>query len=171
MLDVLLAAALAVSIFNTLTFLWLGLTVLLLGEKGRWSSRMGALGLLLGAVFFVSHSMIIGRGATDTGSGMEFWWRLGWLPTVAAPLAWYTAMIRYAGLPPMRRYLHFALLAAMTVLGVTIVVLLLGDNPFRNYSALILGSNPPDAAPGVVSRLPRLVTSYLGFALLCYLLP
>jgi DNA-binding NarL/FixJ family response regulator len=90
-------AALAVSLFNTITLLWLGLTVLLNAERrtlGLWVS--GGM-LLLGSVFFLSHSAILGHGSDLFSQGINFWWHLGWFPVVYLPLAWYAVMLWYSG--------------------------------------------------------------------------
>lgn len=88
---------LAVSLFNTILLLWLGLTVILNTERRTWGVWLSGIGLLVGAAFFVSHSAILGYGFSFIGPGLNFWWRTGWLPVVLAPLAWYVAMLWYAG--------------------------------------------------------------------------
>jgi hypothetical protein len=49
----------AVSLFNTVLLLWLGLTVLLTGDRRRPATIAGGVGLLLGALFFMGHTLLI----------------------------------------------------------------------------------------------------------------
>ena len=55
-------AILAVSLYNTIVLLWLGLTVLLNSERRSLGVWMLGSGLLLGAGFFISHTAILGSG-------------------------------------------------------------------------------------------------------------
>ena len=79
------SATLALSIFITVMLLWLGLTVWLNGERGRLVVPLSATALLAAAIFFLSHTIILGRGFAATGEGMDFWWRLAWLPLPLLP--------------------------------------------------------------------------------------
>lgn len=89
-------AALAISLFNTVVLTWLGLTVLLTAERRHAGIWLSGGGLLTGAVFFLSHTAILGLGLYDPLAG-DFWWRVGWIPVILAPFAWYTVMLWYAG--------------------------------------------------------------------------
>ena len=55
-------AVLAASLFNTILLAWLGITVLLNSDRRRWGIWLAGGGLLLGAVFFVSHTAVLGQG-------------------------------------------------------------------------------------------------------------
>ena len=55
-------AIMAVSLFNTILLLWLGMTVLLNAERRTWGVWLAGGGLLMGGAFFVSHSAILGHG-------------------------------------------------------------------------------------------------------------
>ena len=90
-------AIMAVSLFNTILLLWLGLTVLLNAERKSWGVRLTGGGLLTGGVFFISHSAILGRGLHTASRGSDFWWHVGWLPVILSPVAWYVVMLWYAG--------------------------------------------------------------------------
>lgn len=90
-------AILAVSLFNVVVMLWLGLTVLLNAEHytgGVW--LMGG-GMLAGAAFFVSHTAIIGQEFTFNTDGLNFWWHIGWIPVIVIPAVWYVVILWYAG--------------------------------------------------------------------------
>jgi signal transduction histidine kinase len=54
--------------------------------------------LLLGAVFFVSHTAFVGLGLNQlTWRNMIFWWTGGLAPAIMLPYAWYIIMLWYAG--------------------------------------------------------------------------
>jgi two-component sensor histidine kinase len=97
---------------------------------------------------------------------MEFWWRIGWLPAVSAPLSWYATVIRYAGLAQARQRLHRRILLAFSVLGLAIVVLLVTDNPFATYRSLLVEQSP--ASEGGSQML---VWLYLGLNVAGFALP
>ena len=167
MLDLALLSRVAsgLSLFITFLLLWLGMTTLLAARREQAFARVAGLCLLLGAAFFLSHAMIVGKGPTTTGSGMEFWWRIGWLPAVSAPLSWYATIIRYAGLPERQRALHRRLWAVFALLGLVIVVLLVTDNPFVTYRSLLVGPS------GQAGASKPLVWLYLALMVAGFLLP
>lgn len=91
-------ASLSVSIFNTLILVWLGLTVLLNAQRRTWGVWLAGEGLLMGAAFFVSHTVLLSQNLTYTlNPGLDFWWRAGWWPVVLSPFAWYVLMLWYSG--------------------------------------------------------------------------
>jgi signal transduction histidine kinase len=90
-------ALIAVSLFNTILLLWLGLTVLLNADRRAWGIWLGGGGLLLGAVFFLSHTALLGLGLSFIGWNMIFWWTAGLVPALLLPFAWYLTMLWYAG--------------------------------------------------------------------------
>jgi signal transduction histidine kinase len=89
--------ALAVSLHNTILLLWLGLSVLLNAEKPNWGIWLSGGALLLASAFFVSHTVILMLGFTPFSRGLDFWWRLGWIPVIVLPFAWYLVTLWYAG--------------------------------------------------------------------------
>ncbi len=90
-------AIMAVSLVNVILQLWLGMTVLLNAERRTWGVWLAGGGLLLGATFFISHTAILGFGLDYISSGLNLWWRIGWLPVVGLPFVWYLVMLWYAG--------------------------------------------------------------------------
>ena len=77
---------LALSLFNVVVLLWLGLTVLLNVERrtgGVWLIGGAA---LLGSAFFAAHTAILSIASQTITAGLDFWWELGWLPLLALPL-------------------------------------------------------------------------------------
>jgi len=91
-------ATMAVSLFNAIILLWLGVTVLLNSDKrsiGIWAASGG---LLLGSVFFLAHTAIVGRGVIYLGwLSTLFWWTVAMIPAIILPYAWYVIMLWYSG--------------------------------------------------------------------------
>ena len=159
-------AGLAVSLFDTISLAWLGLTVLLHGKRRSAGTWLSGGGLLLGALFFVSHTAILGTGLARSGLGMDFWWWMSWGPAVVAPLAWYGLMLWHSGFHIRRPHPHRFYLGVVLLGAVAVMVLLFVVNPLPSYSDLV-GGDPAPLSPGA----PALLLSYLGLTLLCYLLP
>jgi signal transduction histidine kinase len=97
-------ALLFVSLFNAILMLWLGLTVMLNaehrlppGRSGRWGFWIAGASFLLGSIFFFAHTAVLALGFDQIFRGLEVWWRVGWLPLIALPFAWYAEMLWYAG--------------------------------------------------------------------------
>lgn len=90
-------AMLAVSLANVILLLWLGLTILLNAGQRTRGVWLASSGLLLGALFFISHSAILGYGLEWNSAGLNLWWRIGWLPLAILPFTWYMVMLWYAG--------------------------------------------------------------------------
>src|SRR5579884_1051395 len=67
-------AAIAVSVFNLITYLWLGVTVLLNGNRSSLVSWVGGVELLCAALFFLCHGALVGTGAPAGPSPSDFWW-------------------------------------------------------------------------------------------------
>lgn len=134
-------AMMAVSLFNTVLMLWLGLTVLLNANHRDWGVWLMGGGLLAGAAFFISHSAILGQELAMNLDGLNFWWRAGWFPVTVSPFAWYVAVLWYSGFwaaPPNRlKRRHRAPLWLMTLWLVALIALLLAANPIPAYEQLI----------------------------------
>ncbi len=165
-------ATLAVSLFNTILLLWLGLTVLLNAERRSWGIWLAGIGLLAGALFFVSHSTLLTHDPLILSRSIEFWWRAGWVPLIALPYAWYTLVLWYtgfwsspadAGEVRVRRKLQ-AGWGIATAVTVAVVVLLLLSGWLPTYGQLI---HFDLAATPTVGRMPLLIAGYPLYALLC----
>lgn len=161
-------AVLAVSFYNTISLLWLGMTVLLNGDRRSVGTWISGGGLVLGGILFISHSVILGRGLASSSLGMDFWWWMSWGPAVAAPLAWYGVMLWYAGFHPGRPHPHRAWLVGVVGLLATIVGALIMSNPTPSMSRLATGQRV--YFPNLVG-VPLLIVAYLVYSLLCYTLP
>jgi signal transduction histidine kinase len=165
-------ATMTVSLFDTLLLLWLGLTVLLNAERRTWGIWLAGGGMLMGGLFFVSHSAILGHGSTQLSRGMEFWWRAGWLPVVGAPLAWYAVVLWYSGFwGDPRARLHrrqrpwfvLAVLLALALLG-----LLLLAHPLPSFWQV--ARLDLEAAPSA-GGVPLVILVYPAYIVLCVVLP
>ncbi len=159
---------LAVSFYNAISLLWLGSMVLLIGNRRFAGTWVTASGLLLGALFFTSHTAILGRGLAETGFGMDFWWWVSWTPAAAAPLAWYVSMLWYTGYRPNRPHPHRAWLLLVGGLVVGVLLLLLFANPLPSYQ--FVAGRSILVTPSI-GDFPILILVYLAYSFLCYLLP
>src|SRR6187399_3170243 len=90
-------ATVAVSLFNTMLLLWLGIVVVSNSDRRSWGIWLASAGLLCGGIFFLIHTAILARGLREATTDLDLLWHLGWLPIIAAPLAWYVVMLWYAG--------------------------------------------------------------------------
>jgi anti-sigma regulatory factor (Ser/Thr protein kinase) len=124
---------------------------------------------MLGGAFFVSHSAILGYSVTGIGQGLNFWWRVGWLPVVISPPAWYVGMLWYAGYwdrangpSPLRWQRPW--LIAMLLLAIGLMGLLVFANPLPSYTQLIqlrLSATPE------LGGIPLLILIYPLYIVLC----
>jgi signal transduction histidine kinase len=90
-------AATGFSLFNTILLFWLGTTVLLNAERRAWGIWLAGGGLLTAAVFFVSHTALLGQDLTSLAWSLRFWWYAGLALAVAMPLSWYLVILWYGG--------------------------------------------------------------------------
>ena len=167
-------AILTVSLFNTILLLWLGLTVFLNAETRVWGIWVASGGLLLGAIFFISHSAILGHGVSPITPGLNFWWQIGWIPIAALPLVWYVVMLWYSGFwrgqegtkPTDRKlYLRHRPWFYVTLLaGLTLIGFLLFTNPLPSFSQL---STEYLILTPSIGGIPLLVLAYPLYTLLC----
>src|SRR5690606_19263976 len=91
------AAIIAVSIFNASLFSWLGLTVLLNSDRRTWGIWITSSGLLLGALFSISHSAIVTLNIGMTWQSMTLWWIVGMVPVILLPFVWCLIILWYNG--------------------------------------------------------------------------
>ena len=165
---------LAVSLFNTILLLWLGLTVFLNAESRIWGIWLAAGGLLLGAMFFISHSAILGLGVSPITHGLNFWWQIGWIPVIALPLAWYMVMLWYSGFwdrqdgtelaesKLYQRHKFWFFLTLFTSLILTGILLFF--NPLPTFSQLAADNL---LATLSIGGIPLLILAYTLYTLLC----
>lgn len=155
----------ALSFFNTVALLWLGLTVLLNTERRTWGAWAGGGGLVLGGLVFAAHSSVVGRQFGTFDAELEFWWRASWLPFVGAPYLWYLVLAWYTGLLRVGR--QRAWLLVVTLLGLAALALLVIANPLPPYQELVRDwPRPVSSLIGV----PAVVLIYPVYSGLCVVL-
>jgi signal transduction histidine kinase len=152
---------LSTSLFNAILMLWLGLTVLLNARhrapesrSGAWGFWMAAGSLLLGGVFFLFHTAILGFDIRSLLPALNFWWRVGWITVAILPFTWYAVMLWYAGFWEegagnlFQRHRPWFLLCASSALA---------------WIALALTANPPPSISGLASYESGSAISSGGF--------
>src|SRR5262249_34267841 len=142
--------AIALSVFSLITYLWLGLTVLLIGDRRSKVTWVGGVGLLTAALFFLCHGALVGARVPDGPSPTDFWWRLAWVPGYAAPLFWAAIGLHYAGLTGFLRQLRLPALVVVAGLGgISAPLPLLKWSAFKSFGKFIflLWALPPLPGP------------------------
>lgn len=160
-------AAVSVSLFNTLLMVWLGLTVWLNAARRTAGVWLTSLSLFGGALFFVSHTAIVGQ-RLEARPGLDFWWQVGLWAVAGLPLAWYSVVLWHTGfwnpqpsaLRPRHRWPFVG--AGLALLGIGL--LLMRANPLPTFSqAIALDFSPAWNVRG----LPVLVLVYPVFSVFC----
>lgn len=135
-------AALAVSLFNTILFLWLGATVLLNADRRTWGIWLAGGGLLLAGFFFVCHSAILGFDFVQLSIGLRFWWYVGLVPAVVLPFGWYIMMLWYTGFwdsdkTAMRLRQGRWLILTLLLLGLGLAAVIIYANPVPTVASTL----------------------------------
>lgn len=164
-------AILAISLFNAVLLLWLGLTVWLTADQRNWGITMACASLLLGALFFMSHSVIIALGLPSLSwRSMVFWWGVATFPLIVMPFAWYVVILWYTGfwqqppLPVRQRQLYgfgitlLLLLAGLVSMGVGMAALTMPLTQTQTLRTMLRWS---------VAGIPLMAVGYSIFVLLC----
>ena len=124
----------AASLFNTILLFWLGWTVLLNAQKRNGGTWLATIGLLLGGIFFATHTAMLYSSIEELFVTVRLWWYFFFTPIVILPYAWYLLMLWYAGFWDdfsSRLYLrHRWSLALTTILMIALFAMLLFANPF-----------------------------------------
>jgi len=164
---------LSISLFDTILLFWLGLTVFLNAERhmdgrSRWGIWLAVGGLLMGAIFFISHTAIVGHEQSPITPGQEFWWRVGWIPIALLPYTWYAIVLWYSGFWEPgphdlkdRQWPWFLLLSGITVvlMGTLIVF-----NPVPSFLSI---AAPRFASQTIKPASLLWVLAYSVYLLLC----
>jgi hypothetical protein len=132
-------AAIGFSVFSLITYLWLGVTTLLMSERRSSVTWIGGVGLLFGALFFLCHGALVTSNASSVPpSSTDLWWRLSWAPAFAAPLLWAAIGLRYTALSGAWQRLRAPALIAVAGLGaVTVLLALLSWSSIAHYRDFI----------------------------------
>jgi hypothetical protein len=153
---------------------WLGLTVLLLGDRRAPVTWIGGVGLLIAALFFLCHGALVEAGLVTGAGPADVWWHLAWLPAYSAPLFWAAIGLHYVGLAGAWGRLRVLAMSAVAALGVVAALLALVNWPeiasygdFIRLLAISLGV--PGAAPSGANPLASPALPALGVAFVTYL--
>ena len=153
----------ALSFFNAVALLWLGLTVLLNAETRNWGSWIISAGLAVGGLFFMGHSALVGSDLGILNPQMEFWWRAVWLLLISQPYFWYLVIAWYSGALYSRR--NQVRLALVSLLGLVGLVLLVFSNALPSYGD-ILGRSPVSFP--ALGGLPVVLLLYPVYSMGCF---
>lgn len=171
--------AVALSIFNLVTFLWLALTVWLNGDRRSWVARMGVVGLALSALFFYIHALLIFEPLSEGGREFltpDFLWHLIWLPAIGVPYIWFAIGLHYASLinEGWRRRRPI-LLVSSGVLGCLVFLLLIANRSTFTFSGSLLllayGSAVGKMSGGLLSPIVWLPVLFLCYVTFCAIAP
>ena len=171
-------AAIALSVFSLITYLWLGVTTLLMSERRSLVTWVGGLGLLFGALFFLCHGALVAAGTSQTTPATtDLWWRLSWGPAFAAPLLWAAIGLRYTAVAGSWGRLRTPALVVVAGLGAcTALLTLLSWSSIGHYSDFIaildnsLRFKASDS-PHVSLWVPLLGVSFVIYVGACASLP
>jgi hypothetical protein len=164
-------AAIAISVFNLMIYLWLGLTVLLNGNRQSRVTWVGGIGLLAAALFFLCHGALVGAGVPAGPAPVDIWWRLAWAPAFIAPFLWAATGLRYADLTGAWRRMRAPALYIVAALGLLAALLTIPAwSAIANYGDFIrlldASLRLRHAAPPPAARTPALLM--LALALVIY---
>jgi len=159
---------LTLSLFNIVILLWLGITVLLYAAKRTLAVWLAGLGLVAGALFFVSHTAFIVQTATGAPPALTTWWPVGWMSLIYAPYAWYLAILWHAGYwgasAVQFRRRHRLQLGIVTLLGLGLLAIFATARPM--HANIVLAGRYFVTAP-LFLGMPLLVLVYPVFVFLC----
>jgi signal transduction histidine kinase len=176
-------AAIALSAFSLITYLWLGLTVLLLGNRRARVTWVGGIGLLIAALFFLCHGALVGAGAVSGAGPADAWWRLSWIPAFAAPACWAAIGLHYVGLSgtwSAPRKLAVAGLAVLAAAAVLLAILNWGAlNSYGDFIRLLAvvltgrehATDPAELRVLASPSLSALAVAFVAYVGACACLP
>ena len=166
--------AFALSLFNIVVPIWLGVTVLMSAERRSWGVWLAGGSLFFAGSFFVFHSALLFGALDHLLIDLNIPFFLGWVPIILLPFAWYLGMLWFSGFfentMGMLRRTH-------RVGGVLLLVLIVGVIALLIYNYSVSPFVPE------LTNLPRryflydgngehwylLFALYLVFLGLCYL--
>ena len=166
--------ALAISIFNLVSFLWLTCTVWLNGNRSSLIARVGAVGLGLSALFFFIHALLISTPLTITARLVtaDFLWHLIWLPGLGVPYIWFVIGLHYASLMNTNWQRRRPLLLLLTaLLGLIVLILLILNQATFTFAGTLrlLGDSDiiSDTGAQILSPLVLLPVLFLCYVTFC----
>lgn len=124
-------ALVAVSLFNTVLLLWLGLSLWLHADRRDPGAVLSTGGFLLGSLFFISHSALLLSKSWELTRSNTLWLSVAMIPVLVLPFVWYVVLLNHArwgtaeGAAIWRRHRPWVLLTSfILVLGFGGLVLL-----------------------------------------------
>ncbi len=132
----------SLSVFNALMLIWLSLTVFLNAERRNRGIYLISFSALIGAVFFISHTIILAYELTYFGTQqLNLWWTIGWMPVIFAPFLGYSIVLWYTGywdevVDNRLRRRHQYVYAFIRLLTLIIVVLMIFFEGLPTYTRL-----------------------------------
>lgn len=152
-------ALLAISLINTALHLYLALLIALNAERRSWGLWLSSGGLLVGGLFFVSHTAILGRGPSTFDDLSNAWWYLGLVAALLLPYVWYVAVLWYAGFwdAASVHKRHSVGLSVSSLIIIILIVLFITANPFPSYAQVIRLELTPTPS---ISGVPVLVITF-----------
>ncbi len=170
-------ALIAISLFNTILLLWLGVTVWLNAERRGIGTVVATFGFLLGSMFFISHSALLLSDTLTFTRSNTLWIALGMAPIVMLPVIWYMVLLWYAGFwsggdsDIRRRHKNWLALTTIILFAGLMSLILLGV-PFVPFLHPIAPSIWPlrEVLKTHVAGIPLIAIAYPLYVLLCVLL-
>lgn len=89
-------ALVAVSLFNTVLLLWLGLSLWLHADRRNLSAVLSSGGFLLGSLFFISHSALLLSKSWEFTRSNTLWLSVAMIPVLVLPFVWYVVLLHHA---------------------------------------------------------------------------
>jgi signal transduction histidine kinase len=171
-------AARALTFFNVLVLLWLGLTVLLNAEPRRLGAWLTGGGLVLGGLCSIARASaqaalplaaLAPIAPIAPAAPLDPWWRASWLPFAGASYLWSVVLTWYAG--RLRSPAEWRSLAGLSVLGLGVLLLLVESRLPEIVPAPAVAPLPFPGWLGALDTVPGeahvALAAYLTFALLC----
>lgn len=161
-------ATLSFSLANIMLMGWLGLAVFFNAEKRSWGAWLASGSLLLGSLFFISHTSIFVMGIDYEVRGILFWFQMGLTSITALPFAWYVMILWYAGFwedtnaTLYRRQKYWFLISG--ILAISIFLKLLFSQSLDSYIGLLTQVIEPSS---FFFNIPIFIIFYPTYIILC----
>lgn len=163
-------SVLVLSTFVTLLPVWLGITVLLNGERRTWGLWLAGGSLVIAGGFFAAHTAMIEGSLLPFPVNPALWF-LGWSIIVLLPMAWYVVILWFAGYwertkGPLHRRHRFVLpLASLLAIGAIVSVIPFGDAPERARWISSIPSSPIVRTPVATVVFPLFLFATIALSL------
>ena len=127
--------------------------------------------LVLGGIFFLSHTIILDHGFDIFTQSLDFWWHVGWVPVITIPYAWYIVMLWFGGFwtgSTTRLYRrHWIWFVFTTLLAIVVIVLMVFANPLPSFAQIAQFELTTTIS---IFGIPLLILVYPFYIFLCLVL-